>query len=138
MAVQAKLPRWPRGTVAILVTGGGHPHAIPVSTAVRAGDDRVLLALARTRGSLRRLREDPRVTLAVCAAGVAFSADGRATVVDEALTERVVAVAVEVEQVHDHLRPTFALEGGVSWRWTDADAEDADDAVHAALRRLAD
>ena len=30
------LPEWPEGTVAVLSTAG--PHAIPVSTAVRAGD----------------------------------------------------------------------------------------------------
>ena len=32
------LPDWPDGTVAVLSTGAGPPHAIPVSTAVRAGD----------------------------------------------------------------------------------------------------
>jgi hypothetical protein len=138
MSEQLELPRWPRGTVAILVTGGGRPHAIPVSAAVRAGPDRVLLGLARTRASLRRLRDDPRVSLVVCAEGVAFSADGRASVIDEALTEHVVAVAVEVEQVHDHLRPTFALDGGVSWHWTDEDAAGADEVVYAALCRLAE
>ena len=53
------LPDWPPGTVAILSTAGGAPHAIPVSTAVRAGPRRVLLALARTRASLARLRDDP-------------------------------------------------------------------------------
>src|SRR6185295_15230638 len=67
------LPDWPTGTVAILSTAGGAPHAIPVSTAVRAGPRRVLLALARTRDSLARLRADPRCALIVIAAGdVAF------------------------------------------------------------------
>ena len=31
------LPTWPDGTVAVLSTGAGAPHAIPVSTAVRSG-----------------------------------------------------------------------------------------------------
>jgi hypothetical protein len=33
MPPMTELPDWPPGTVAILATGGGRPHAIPVSTA---------------------------------------------------------------------------------------------------------
>ena len=57
------LPEWPPGTVAVLSTAGRPLHAIPVSTAVRGGPRRVLLALARTRTSLARLREDPDCAL---------------------------------------------------------------------------
>ena len=34
------LPEWPDGTVTVLSTGAGPPHAIPVSTAVRSGPPR--------------------------------------------------------------------------------------------------
>ena len=55
------------------------------------------------------------------AAGVAVTALGTATVVEE--TDRVAFVRLDVEEVQDHDQPTFALEGGVRWHWTDDDAE---------------
>ena len=66
-----------------------------------------------------------------------MTAHGRAQVVDEELVGGVVAVEVEVHEVQDHAQPTFAIEGGVQWRWTDSDAQRRDAAVHAALARLA-
>ena len=131
-----ELPHWPRGTVVILVTAGGRPHAIPVSAALRAGPRRILLGLAKRRESLARLRADPAVTVSITAAGCAFSADGRAEVLEPSATENVTAVAVEVTEIHDHLRPTFAIEAGTVWHWTDADAQAGDERVHAALTRL--
>ena len=128
------LPTWPDGTVTVLSTGGGAPHAIPVSTAVRSGDATVHFALGLRRESLARLREDPRCALTVVAAGVAVTALGTATVVEE--TERVAFVRLEVEEVQDHDRPTFALEHGVRWHWTDEEAERADAEIRAALRAL--
>ena len=59
------IPDWPEGTVAILTTAG--PHAIPVSTALRTGARTVVFALGPSRGSLARLREDPRCALALIA-----------------------------------------------------------------------
>jgi hypothetical protein len=138
--VDAALPEWRPGTVAVLSTAGGAPHAIPVSTAVRAGPRRVLLALARTRESLRRLHADPRCALTVLAAGdVAVTVHGRATVVQETLAgaEGVAAVAIDVQSIQPHGDPRFRIEDGVEWRWTDADAARRDEAVHAALRALA-
>src|SRR3954452_21635126 len=131
------LPEWPAGTVAVLSTAG--PHAIPVSTAVRAGPRRVVLALARTRASLARLREDPDRALTVVAAGVAFTAHGRGTVVEDpmAVAESVVAVAIDVDDVQSHADPRFAIEAGVEWRWVDSEAAARDPAIHEALRRLA-
>ena len=123
---------WPPGTVAILATAG--PHAIPVSTATPAGPDAVLLALGPNRGSLARLREDPRCALAIVAQGVAVTLRGRATVVGDAAG--TVAVRLEIEAVDDHAQPTFAIEAGVRWRWTDADAERRDAEVREALRQL--
>jgi hypothetical protein len=126
--------------VAVLSTGGGAPHAIPISTAVRAGDRRVLMALAPRRDSLARLRADPRAALTILAGGdVAVTAHGTARVVAESLpgAEGVVAVALDVEEIQDHGQPTFAIEDGVRWRWTDADAAERDAAVRAALHALA-
>jgi flavin reductase (DIM6/NTAB) family NADH-FMN oxidoreductase RutF len=132
-----ELPDWPSGTVAILVTGGERPHAIPVSAVLRAGPQRLLIGLARSRESLARLRCSPEVTVAICARDVAVSVDGRATVLDSDLVEGVAAVAVEAEAIHDHDRPTFTLHAGVAWEWTDEEAARRDAAVQAALRRLA-
>jgi hypothetical protein len=132
------LPDWPPGTVTILATGGETPHAIPVSAAIRAGPRHALIGLAGSRGSLARLRADPRVSLAIIAEDVAVTAHGRARVLDDALAEGVVAVEIEVDDVQDHDRPTFAIEAGVRWRWTHADAQRRDAEVHAALARLAE
>jgi hypothetical protein len=131
------LPDWPAGTVTILATAGELPHAIPVSAAVRAGPRHALLALAGGRGSLARLRADPRVALTIVAHDVAVTAHGRARVLAEPLLDGVAAVEVEVDDVQDHDRPTFAIESGVRWRWTEPDAERRDAEVHAALARLA-
>jgi hypothetical protein len=131
------LPDWPPGTVAILATAGEAPHAIPVSTAIRAGDGAVLLGLAPSRASLARLRADPRAALVVLAAGdVAFTAHGRATIVDE-LEAGVVAVRLDVDDVQDHTQPTFTIEDGVRWRWTDPEAARRDGQVRRALSSLA-
>jgi hypothetical protein len=130
------LPEWPDGTVAILSTGAGAPHAIPVSTCVRAGPRTVLLALAARRGSLARLRADPRCALSLLVAGdVAVTAHARATILHE-LTDGVVAVRLDVERLQDHGQPTFEIEGGVRWRWVDDAARERDAALRAALREL--
>jgi flavin reductase (DIM6/NTAB) family NADH-FMN oxidoreductase RutF len=127
------IPDWPPGTVAVLTTAG--PHAIPVSTAMRAGPASVLLALGPSRGSLARLREDPRCALALIADGVAITLRGRAAEIGEAAG--TVALRLEVEAVDDHMQSTFAIEAGVRWRWTDPQAERRDAEVRAALAQLA-
>jgi len=127
-----ELPSWPAGTVAVLSTGAGEPHAIPVSTAVRRGPRELALALALRRGSLARLREDPRVAVTFLAAGnLAFTAIGRAAVEEEG--DRVAVVRVEVARIQDHGRDTFVIEDGVQWRWTDPEAERTDAEVRARL-----
>ncbi|HET9103219.1 MAG TPA: pyridoxamine 5'-phosphate oxidase family protein [Solirubrobacteraceae bacterium] len=131
------LPDWPPGTVVILATEDGAPHAIPVSAAIRAADDRILLALAVRRGSLARLRVRPRVAVALLAPGIAITAEGDARVVAEPLTDGTVGVEVTVEVVRDHDRPTFAIQSGVGWRWTDEQAARRDTETREALRRLA-
>ena len=137
--MSAALPEWPPGTVAVLSTGAGAPHAIPVSTGVRTGPRTVLLALARRRETLARLREDPRCALTVLGEGdVAFTAHATATLVQEPMQvdERVVAVRLDVDEVQDHGDPRGDVEAGVRWRWTDADAQHRDAEIREALRAL--
>jgi hypothetical protein len=96
----------------------------------------VLLALARTRASLARLRADPRCALTILAGSdVAFTAHGRAAIVEDpmAVADGVVAVAIDVEEIQSHADPRFAIEAGVRWRWVDAEAAERDAAIHAAL-----
>jgi len=133
------LPEWPPGTVLILVSAGRPPHAIPVSAAVRAGPERVLLGLARSRESLARLRGDSRVALAIMGGGdVAVTVYGTAHVRETDLTDGVAAVELRVERVQDHNRPTFVIDSGVGWHWTDAAAQERDGEVRRALQRLAE
>ena len=134
------LPDWEPGTVAILSTAAGAPHAIPVSTGVRVDDRSMLLALARRRESLFRLREDARCALTLLAEGdVAITAHCMATVVQEPMTisEKVAAVRLDVQWMQDHGQPRFEIEAGVRWRWTDAAAEARDAEIRGALAELA-
>lgn len=134
-----ELPDWPDGTVTLLSTGGGAAHAIPVSTALRAGPRTVLLALAHRRASLARLRRDPRVALTVLAADVACTAHAVARVVEAPLAEieSVVAVRLDVTELQDHRTARFEMLAPVRWAWTDPDAEAQDARVRRGLRRLA-
>jgi hypothetical protein len=126
-----ELPSWPSGTVAVLSTGAGEPHAIPVSTAVRRGPREVAFALSLRRESLARLRSDPRCALTLIAAGLSVTALGRAVVESEG--ERVAVLRLDVERIQDHDHPTFEIDEGVRWHWTSEDAERADAAVRESL-----
>jgi hypothetical protein len=127
-----ELPEWPAGTVAVLSTGAGEPHAIPVSTAVRRGPRELVFALGLRRESLARLREDPRCALTILAAGdVAVTAIGTAVVDDEG--PRVAVVRVAVERIQDHGHDTFVVDDGVQWRWTDDEAARNDAEVRSRL-----
>jgi hypothetical protein len=132
------LPTWPPGTPAVLCVAG--PHAIPVSTYVRAGDDRVLVALGGRRETLARLREDRRAAFCVLGPGVAFTAYCSTAVVRESLRAAPGNVAVElrVERVQDHLADgrTDILEGA-SWRWIDEEAAATAPRIVAELEELA-
>src|SRR5215472_15285925 len=78
------LPGWPPRTVAVLSTVDEDVHAIPISAPVRAGDRAILLSLRRSRDTLGRIRRWPEVALTFLAEGdVAFTARGRATVIEE-------------------------------------------------------
>ena len=133
------LPEWTSGTVAVLSTAGdGPPHAIPVSTGVRAGHHRIVLALALRRESLTRLRQDPRCALTLMAEGVACTAHARAEILQEpmAISDRVAAVALHVDSIQDHDQPRFEMLSGVGWRWSDPEAEARDAEIRAALASL--
>jgi hypothetical protein len=134
------LPEWRSGTVAVLSTGAGPPHAIPVSTAVRTGPRTIVLALARRRESLARVREDPCCAVTVMAGGdVAFTAHGRATIVEEpmSVSDRVTAIRIDVEAIQNHSQDSFEIDDGVRWHWTDPEAEQRDAEIAAALSRIA-
>jgi hypothetical protein len=132
-----RLPEWERGTPVVLCVAG--PHPIPVSTAVRAGDHRVLFALGREREALRRLRDDPAVALLVLAEGVAFTAFGEAGVVAERMetADTIVAVELRVAGVQDHLADgRSVMLDGARWRWATEEMAAADEATFAELERL--
>ncbi len=140
MELAIELPNWTAGTVCMLATiGADGPYAIPVSAALRGGDQRIVLALGARRGSLERLRAEPQVALTILAAGdIAFTAHGTARVVADPLpgAEGVIGVELSVERLTSHRRPTFVVEDGVVWDWVDDDARSRDAAVRAALSAL--
>ena len=91
---------------------------------LRAGDDRVLLALGRERDTLQRLRDDSRVAFCLLGEGVAFTAYGYASVVLGRATRRRASAwwpwSYGFERVQDHLADgrTEMLDGA-RWRWRD-------------------
>jgi len=120
------LPHWTPRTVGVLCTLGDGPHAIPVSAPVRAADHRVLINLHRERASLARLRADPRVALVVLTEGdVAFTARGRAHVLEDpmAVAADYVAVEIAVEHVDDHRQASFVVQAGIDRRWVDEEEQ---------------
>ena len=132
-----RLPKWERGTPAVLCVAG--PHPIPVTAFLRAGDDRLLLALGRKRETLRRLREDPAVAILLMGSGLAFTAHGRARVISEELeaADTVVAVELLVDRLRDHLADgRTELLDGARWRWFAEEHGKAEDAILAELERL--
>ena len=131
------LPDWEPGTPAVLCVAG--PHPIPVSTAVRASDRRIVLALGRERETLARLRENPDAALCLLGRGVAFTAYGRAEVIREELraAAHVAAIELEVTRLQDHLAGsrTEVLDGA-RWRWTEEAALDDERRIAAELGEL--
>jgi hypothetical protein len=130
------LPTWEPGTPAVLIAGG--PHAIPVSTAVRRGDDRIVFALGRRRSMLERLRTEPDAALCVLGRGVAFTAYGQARVVrDELEAAPVAAVELRVGRVQDHLADgRTEMVDGARYEWRDAKAAESEPRIRAELAGL--
>ena len=135
-----ELPDWPISTASVLSTvdADGAPHAIPVSTARRAGPKRIVFALGPSRGSFARLSANARAAVLVMAPDAAFTAEGTVRTIAEPLNPDGLVNGLElvVETIWDHNGPTFAMEDGVRWHWTDEDAKRGDDNAHAALERL--
>lgn len=121
----------------LCVTG---PHPIPVSTAVRAGERRLLLALGGRRETLSRLRRDPRAALCMLGEGFAFTAHGVAAVLDRELeaAPSIVAVELRVERVQDHLADgRTEMVDAAQWRWREDRWAEADRELVDELERLA-
>jgi len=131
------LPHWEQGAAAVLCVAG--PHAIPVSTAVRSADDRIVLALGGGRETLARLRAEPAAALCLLAEGLAFTAHCEARVVREELecAPGVAAVELRVDRVQDHLADGRSeVLAAPRWRWTDERAAASDPQIMGELERL--
>jgi hypothetical protein len=132
-----ELPEWEEGTPAIVCVAG--PHAIPVSTAVRVDGRTARFALAQSRETLARLREQPRVGLCLLGEGLALTAYGEAAVLLERLESApsVVAVELRVDTVQDHLADgrTEMLDGA-RWRWLDDRSAEAEPRIRTELASL--
>jgi hypothetical protein len=133
-----ELPEWEIGTPAVLCVHG--PHAIPVSTCVRAARDRIVFALARSRETLWRLREHPEAALCMLGEGLAFTAEGAAAILREQLdsSPHVAALELRVARIQDHLEDgrTEMLDGA-RWQFTSDEAREADTMVREELAELA-
>lgn len=130
------LPGWPPRTIAVLSSVDEDVHAIPISAPVRAGDRAILLSLHRGRDTLGRIRRWPEVALTFLAEGdIAFTARGRATVVEEpmAIDPEYAAVSIAVDHVDDHRQPAFLVTAGADREWVD---EPARAALAARVRAL--
>jgi hypothetical protein len=130
------LPHWERGTPAVLIAAG--PHAIPVSTAIRRGDGRIVFALGARRETLERLRAEPSAALVVLGAGVAFTAYGSARVVRDQLDAApVTGLELIVDRIQDHLADARTdMLGGATYRWLDSAAGAAEPLIWAELDSL--
>jgi hypothetical protein len=131
------LPDWPRGTAAVFCVAG--PHPIPVSTAVRVGDDRARLALGGRRETLRRLRTDPAAALCILAEDLAFTAKGEARVLQEGVgpAPSLVVVELAVTEIVDHLADgRTRMLSAADWRWLDEDAAAGEPKILDALEAL--
>jgi hypothetical protein len=131
------LPHWPRATAAVFCVAG--PHPIPVSTSVRVADDRIRLALGPRRETLDRLRRDPAAALCVLARGLAFTATGKARVIQEGVdpAPSLVVVELAVTEVVDHLADgRTEMLAAPDWRWLDQDAAAGEPQILDALESL--
>jgi hypothetical protein len=134
------LPEWPGRTIAVFSTVDPDPYAIPISAPQRAGDRRILINLRRDRGSLDRLRRRPQVAITLLTEGdIAFTARGRARILEESMAAgpEYAAVAVDVEHIDDHRQPAFTVESGVARRWVDEGEQRALRARVDALKEFA-
>jgi hypothetical protein len=134
-----RIPELPEGIVAVLATvGADGPVAIPVSALLRSGPDRLLLALARTRASVARLRADPRAAASLNGPRMSLCVEGVARLVADPLpgADWMVAFELEGRRIRDARGPATEVDEGIRWRWTTAEAAERHAAVMAALASL--
>ena len=132
------LPTWPPGTPAVLCVTG--PHAIPVSSYVRAGDDRIVVALGVAARDPRAPARRPAAAFCVLGPGVAFTAHCRAQrrrASRWTRRRRTSRSSCVVERVQDHLADgrTEILDGA-PWRWLDEEAAALQPRILEELKRL--
>ena len=112
--------------------------AIPVSALLRAGPDRLLFALAQTRGSTAWLRTDPRTAVSVNGPGLSLCVEG------------VARIAADPSPAPSSWSPSGSRRSApgmraappprwtrIRWRWTTEEAAARHCAVMAALAALA-
>jgi hypothetical protein len=122
------LPDWSPKTIAFLITVDELPHAIPVSAPVRADAQHILLSLKRSRNSLARLQRHPDVALTLLAPGdIAFTANGRARILEEPMADdpEYAAVEIDVVSIDDHRQAEFAVERGPDRSWREDSEREA-------------
>lgn len=136
----AGIPALPEGQVGILATVGAEgPVPVPVSALHRLDAERLLVALARRRASLTRLREDPRVGMSLSGPSFSLTLVGRASVLADPLpgAEAVAGILVVVERAWDARGLATEVTAGIDWRWTEEAAAARHAGVLAALADLA-
>src|SRR5262249_57641763 len=87
---------------------------------VGGGDSGMVLLVERRRDTMDRIRRWPEVALTFLAEGdVAFTARGRATVLEEpmAIDPEYAAVSIAVDHVDDHRQPAFRVTAGTEPPW---------------------
>ena len=118
----------------------GSLHAIPVVTVLRAGDHKILIALARSRGSVLRIHQDAVVAVTLLIEGNhAFTARGRARTVQDTMdgAKEFSAIAIDVAEIDDHRQASLSVDSGVSLHWnSDADRTAFRDHIRL-LRKIA-
>lgn len=112
---------------------------MPVSALHRLDARRLLVALARRRASLTRLRGDPRVGMSLSGPSFSLTLVGRASVLADPLpgAEAVAGVLVVVERAWDARGLATEVTAGIDWRWTEKGAAARHEDVLTALAALA-
>ena len=80
-----------------------------------------------------------RMAIVLAEGDFAFTARGRARIVQEPMTSArdYAAVAIDAEQIDDHRQAAFVVESGIGRRWIDESEKTALGERVGALRQLA-
>ncbi len=137
---RAPIPDLPGDLVAVLASvGPDGPVAIPVSAIWRRDAGGLLLALARRRATVARLRADPRAALSLNGRGFSLCIEGDARIAADPLpgAENMIAFAVEIRRAWDARGAATEIDSGIRWRWTEPEAARRHVRVLGALADLA-